>query len=42
MHSPFIAFKQNLLAYRHLSHGNSGALLAGITPTGNLFAYAIH
>ena len=40
--SPFIAFKQNLLAYRHRGSGNSGVLLAGIAPTGNLFAYAVH
>ena len=42
MYSPFIAFKQNLLAPRHRGRGDSGVLLAGITPAGNLFAYAVH
>jgi hypothetical protein len=41
-HSPFIAFKQNLLAHRHRGRGDSGILLAGITPTGNLFADTVH
>lgn len=37
---PLSLLNKNLLAYRHRNNDNSGVLLAGFTPAGNLFANA--
>ena len=39
---PLSLLKKSMLTCCHRNNSNSGVLLVGITPAGNLFAYAVH